>query len=124
MTRVNVGIDPKLLSGKHLIAEHREIKRIPNMVLSGKAKIVGIPDTFRLGIGHVKFFYNKLKYLRKRYLSIYRECKRRGFDVTNYIDAWRSVPPRLNGDYQPTTQDRALIVERLILRDSNYKDVL
>jgi hypothetical protein len=32
MTRINVGVHPSELSTKHLIAEHREIKRIPNNV--------------------------------------------------------------------------------------------
>ena len=32
MTRINVGIPPAELTGKHLIAEHREIKRIPNCI--------------------------------------------------------------------------------------------
>ena len=30
MTRINCGIPPEELSDKHLLAEHREIKRIPN----------------------------------------------------------------------------------------------
>jgi hypothetical protein len=32
MTRINVGVDPAELSTRHLIAELREIKRIPNLV--------------------------------------------------------------------------------------------
>ena len=32
MTRINVGIDPSELNMKMLMAEHREIKRIPNCV--------------------------------------------------------------------------------------------
>ena len=38
MTRINVGINPADLTGKHLIAEHREIKRIPNCI--AKANII------------------------------------------------------------------------------------
>ena len=32
MTRINAGIPAAMLTGKHLLAEHREIKRIPNEV--------------------------------------------------------------------------------------------
>ena len=88
MTRINAGVHPNELSDKHLLAEHREIKRIPNMVKSGKAKIENIPEKFTLGKGHVKFFYNKLKWLFDRYELIYDECIKRGFNVTHYHNAW------------------------------------
>ena len=73
MTRINVGIPPIELVNKHLLAEHREIKRIPNCVAKGKYNMDGIPERFKLGKGHVKFFYNKLLYLKKRYIRIIRE---------------------------------------------------
>ena len=88
MTRINAFIKPAELSDKHLIAEHREIKRIPNTIKSGKAKIEGIPDKFTLGKGHVKFFYNKLEWLHYRYQQIYAECLKRGFNITNYNEAF------------------------------------
>jgi hypothetical protein len=48
MTRINIGIPPSRLKSKMLLAEAREIKRIPNTIKSGKAKIEGIPATFRM----------------------------------------------------------------------------
>ena len=92
MTRINVGIPPAELVNQHLIAEHREIKRIPNCVAKGKYNMDGIPDKFKLVTGHVKFFYNKLLYLKNRYISLYNECIKRGFNVQNYIGAWDNVP--------------------------------
>ena len=47
MTRINVGIPPAELVNQHLIAEHREIKRIPNCVAKGKYNMEGIPDKFK-----------------------------------------------------------------------------
>jgi hypothetical protein len=88
MTRINAFIPPAELSDKHLLAEHREIKRIPNMVRSGKAKLEDIPDKFTLGKGHVKFFYNKLKWLQLRYQDLYEEAVFRGFKVTHFGDAF------------------------------------
>lgn len=88
MTRINAGIPVEELSDRHLLAEHREIKRIPNMIASGRAKLENIPEKFTLGKGHVKFFYNKLLYLKERYKQLYRESKKRGFNVTNFIGAF------------------------------------
>lgn len=113
MTRINVGYDVKKLNTKMLIAEHREIKRVPNMIKSGRAKIKNIPKKFTLGTGHVKFFYNKLFYLHKRYNLIYSECIRRGFKVQNYSNAWNGIPRCLMGDYNPTKVDKQLIVDRI-----------
>lgn len=113
MTRINCGIPPKNLHSKHLIAEHREIKRIPNVIKSGRYSLDGKPDKFTLGKGHVKFFYDKLKYLKIRYLSIYDECLSRGFNVTNYSDAWDSVPKELYNDYVPTNDDIEVVKERI-----------
>lgn len=121
MTRINIGIDPQILTNKHLIAEHREIKRIPNTVRTGKAKLEGIPDAFTLGTGHVKFFYNKLGHLLERYREIHAECLKRGYNVQDYSGAWQGIPTHLMGAYQPTQRDRELIMQRLISKDSVYQ---
>jgi hypothetical protein len=113
MTRINVGILPKELVDKHLIAEHREIKRIPNCVKKGRYSINGQPDEFKLGKGHVKFFYDKLLYLKRRYKLIYDECISRGFNVTDYISAWDDVPLEMMNDYHPSQHDRELLLERI-----------
>lgn len=110
MTRINVGIPPKDLSRQHLIAEHREIKRIPNMVREGKLK-GKIPAKFCLGTGHVQFFANKLGYLHVRYMRIYQECLDRGYNVQNYSGAWDGLP---DGEYwEPTESDIQLIKQRI-----------
>lgn len=113
MTRINVGVPPKELSRQHLLAEHREIKRIPNAIKEGKAIVRDIPANFTLGKGHVKFFYNKLGYLRKRYMQIYDECLLRGYNVECYINAWDGIPDKLMGDYDPTEEDIRIIRERI-----------
>lgn len=120
MTRINLGINPRELSNPHLIAEHREIKRIPNMIKSGKAKVENIPSQFTLGTGHVKFFYNKIKHLRIRYQEIYNECCRRGFSVTPYHKSFDNIPEVLNKDYKPTENDRKIIIERLLQKDKEF----
>ena len=113
MTRINVGIDPREVPSKLLIAEHREIKRIPNVVASGRYSMDGQPKQFTLGKGHVKFFYDKLLYLRKRYIALNEECYARGFNVQDYRSAWNGIPVRMMGDYVSTEADRSLIVDRI-----------
>lgn len=117
MTRINV-VPPQELCDKHLLAEHRELTRIPNNIVNGKAIIRDIPSAYTLGTGHVKFFYNKLAYLYNRYLTLTEECKARGFNVTN---RWPMDPQhpisctQLYNDYQPT--DEALAINRERIQD-------
>lgn len=113
MTRINVGIPPKQLTREHLIAEHREIKRVPNVISKGKYNLKDQPKEFTLGTGHVKFFYDKLGYLKQRYEEIYSECRERGYNVTYYGDAWDNVPKHLMGEYTPTKRDIEIITQRI-----------
>ena len=121
MTRINAGIKPAELTDKHLLAEAREIKRVPNCIKAGRYSMVGQPDTFRLGTGHVKFFYDKLHYLKKRYDKIYRECVKRGFNVTYFGGAWDGVPEHLMNDYIETLNDRLIVQERINERLNSKK---
>lgn len=113
MTRINAGIPSRQLSRQHLIAEHREIVRIPNTIKSGKAIVRDIPADFRLGKGHVKFFYDKLKYLHERYEQLYKECVKRGYKMTYFGDAFKDLPGHLYGSYKPGKKAIALIKERI-----------
>lgn len=83
MTRINV-IPVKELCDQHLLAEHREMTRIPNNLLKGKLKYdyEDRPTDYVLGAGHIKFFTNKLQWLNDRYDQVHNECLRRGFNVT------------------------------------------
>lgn len=121
MTRINIGIPPQELHYKHLLAEHREIKRIPNVISRGRYRLENIPESFTLGRGHVKFFYNKLLYLKKRYESLYQECKRRGYKVGDWSGAWDDVPMCLMNDYLPTERDREIVRERIRERLDSMK---
>jgi deoxyribonuclease (pyrimidine dimer) len=85
MTRINFGILAKDLTDQHLLAEFRELPRIPRKVkrciLEDKPINVNDGD-FCLGSGHVRWFYDKLGYLRYRYNDLAAECKKRFFNVT------------------------------------------
>jgi len=115
ITRINVGVSPVELNRQHLLAEHREITRIPNAIRSGRFSDKGIPTEFTLGKGHVKFFYYRLSYLKRRYYELYQECKRRGYNVTAKHGAFlrEGIQPNHWQDYTPTDRDRQIIQQRI-----------
>lgn len=115
MTRINL-VPPSELCDQHLLAEHRELTRIPNAVAKGKFNLQGQPTDYKLGEGHVRFFFNKLAFLKRRYDELHLECKARGFNV-QYI--WPENLPQnveLWADYQATSEALALNRERIALR--------
>ena len=94
MTRINI-IPVQELFDQHLIAEYREITMVPaalNRTINSKAglKVSKINKTFTLNKGHVYFFYNKGKYLHKRYEQIIKEMKAssKNIDYYNKIGSW------------------------------------
>jgi deoxyribonuclease (pyrimidine dimer) len=116
MTRINAGIPPADLHDKHLLAEHREIKRIPNQISRGKYRLENIPEQFKLGAGHVKFFYDKCGYLLNRYIDLREECRKRGFNVQDWAEAWSGVPKSLMNDWLPDDCDREIVWSRILER--------
>ena len=110
MTRVNV-VPVQELCDQHLLAEHREIKRIPNLMLSGKLKDLGdIPEEYVLGKGHMKFFLDKMYFLYVRYSDIRDECLKRRFKV-QWL--WPNYYPPISQDYKPTEQALKLNRQRI-----------
>ena len=117
MTRINCGISVQKLTRQHLIAEHREIIRIPNCVKKGRFNLKNQPKQFTLGQGHVKFFYTRLKYLHDRYLKIYAECVNRGYNVQDFSSSFENIPAEFYNDYTPTKEDVEIVSKRIIERD-------
>jgi deoxyribonuclease (pyrimidine dimer) len=117
MTRINV-VPVEELCDQHLLAEHRELTRIPNAVAKGKFSLEGQPKDYKLGEGHVRFFFDKLEFLRKRYSVLHNECLMRGFNVTNRWPSAITAPgvSYLFKDYAPTPEALALNRERITIR--------
>ena len=82
----------------------------------------GKPNKFKLGTGHVKFFYDKLLYLKCRYNTLYNECIKRGFNVQYYGNAWDNIPNELMNDYTPKQEDRNIILKRIHKRLNQNKN--
>ncbi|MBN9419633.1 MAG: pyrimidine dimer DNA glycosylase/endonuclease V [Reyranella sp.] len=123
MTRINC-VPPSELASQHLIAEYRELPRIFALVRAAIAR-GELPDDprnpveYRLGAGHVRFFYCRLGYLARRQAALVAEMKARGYRPT-FTDTDRLLdgfPETWCRDWQPTAEalaaNRARISERL-----------
>lgn len=116
MTRVNFGVPVRCLTDEHLLAEHREIKRIPGVYLTAlrSGSIDKVPKKFCLGRGHVLFFVDKPGYTWRRYRQIHRECLRRGFDVQSYASNWDCYSEEMFAKtIRANIDDKAMLVTRI-----------
>lgn len=127
MTRVNC-VDVSFLTDAHLIAEWREIVRIPNCLSSGKYKYVpsAAPKEYTLGTGHCRFFYNKLLYIQTRHHSLCQEMDARKIrrNIEIIVDL-TNIDNRLCNEWEPSVKDKLLnsyrLLERYDLRKKDYK---
>ena len=117
MTRINC-VPPEELSRQHLLAEYRELPRV--FALASKAyhnapKIVA-PSAYTLGAGHVKFFYQRLEYCRRRFHALRNEMLRRGYEPK-----YQDIPPVTVGlawwqDWEPDAAALELNRQRILER--------
>ena len=122
MTRINL-VPITELSDQHLIAEYREIFMVgPALQRSLKSPYWNktketLPKEFTLNKGHIKFFYNKGKYLYNRYLILIKEMKNRGMNPDPSRKFKREQwPDELFNDWMPSAKDLEIIRERIQLR--------
>ena len=131
MTRINL-VPPSELSDQHLVAEYREIFMVgSSLQRSLKSKnwektLANIPKKYTLNKGHVTFFYNKGKYLYKRYKLLIKEMKNRGMNPDPKrkfkTEQW---PDELFNDWEPEPDDynviRARIKEKIEMKPDWYR---
>lgn len=125
MTRINL-LPVTQLTDQHLVAEYREILRMPKYLsrsLNTKrgVRIDDLPPVFTLNTGHVKFFYNKGRFVRDRFWELRGEMHRRGFTPTIVIDM-TTWPKHLMGDYTPSAADVAISRQRIDSKLRNPRD--
>ncbi len=119
MTRINL-IEASKLTDQHLIAEYREIFMVGGSLKRTLVSKSGyqkskVPKQYTLNTGHVYFFYNKGKYLDKRYQELIEEMKKRGFnpDKTRIFPKDVFVKNDLYNDWTPNPEDYKLIRQRI-----------
>ena len=118
MTRINL-VHPSKLADQHLLAEHRELTRIPNAVFLRKTDFMAdLPTSYRMGAGHVRFFYNKLAFLQERYHQLTAECYARGFQVFPKFpykeDFYHAAQELLWNNWKPTQGEIRISQNRLL----------
>lgn len=124
MTRINANINPCKLIDQHLLAEYREIVRIPTLV-NKKIYHDNIPDQFKLGTGHVKYFYNKIAFLHKRFLELKKELNKRKIQSNIDDTCFKNVNILYYNDINDNLLIEAnnMIIERISERIENMKKI-
>lgn len=116
MARVNIGVNPFFLADQHLIAESVEITMITGGLRKNKYLIKSkIPETFKLGPGHINFFKDKILYLNRRLTEVNSEMICRGFYPGTKLDL-TEFPSSLLNDWEPSIDDTFIIRERIYER--------
>jgi deoxyribonuclease (pyrimidine dimer) len=118
--RINV-INPKYLTDQHLIAEYREMKMITYYYLKSRDKKGGIDksrisERYTLNTGHAYMWYNKFGYIKKRFVSICKEMRKRGFKCDYDKLNFTGIPQSAFGDFIPTKEDIQVNLDRVISR--------
>jgi deoxyribonuclease (pyrimidine dimer) len=123
MTRINC-IPPSELTGKHLVAEYRELPRVFKLMKAAQDRGESVDDSrnpvkYVLGLGHVRFFYDKGLYLLNRQQSLIDEMLKRDYRPS-YTNPTELLPNNLDPmrmqDWVPTDEAMALNRERIALR--------
>jgi len=134
--RINI-IDPSWLTDQHLIAEYREIKMMPKVLIRSIYSKKGIikdklPKEYTLNTGHGKFFYYRMQYIVDRFESIKKEMKERDFQCNHTklfegynhpsgirINSLDEIPREFFGNYVPNEKAIDILLERILLRISD-----
>lgn len=124
MTRINC-IPPEFLLDQHLLAEYVETAMALASLRRSKATGKPLPkrDHYTLNAGHVIFFYDKGKFLKRRYESLKVELLSRNFslDESRHME-WDAYSPELMYDWEPTERDQLINVERILVRVNKKPD--
>lgn len=111
MVRVNL-IKPLYLTDQHLVAEYNEILMLVAYIKSYPS-LDDIPNEYCLGKGHMKFFKDKVKYLKLRHEALKVEMKHRGFVARKRI-LLKDFNHKNVKDWKSKKKDFRIIKKRLI----------
>jgi deoxyribonuclease (pyrimidine dimer) len=122
MTRINV-VPVIELCNKHLFAEWREMPRLVSNLdttLNRKSSNFSwdeISPEYLLGKGHVKFFFDKFKWLHNRHIEITTELIKRGYELKKTDSSiFKTVDGKFYGDYNVTLEALEINRNRINIR--------
>ena len=115
MVRINL-ISPRRLSDQHLVAEYDEILMLVAYIKKYPL-LDDIPKNYCLGKGHMKFFKDKILYLKKRHDILKKEMRLRNFK-TNKTILLSSFSKSNKNDWIPQTKDFNIILFRILILPS------
>lgn len=124
MTRINC-VPVEELCDEHLRAEYRELVRVPKLAARLSSLPQDLPEQYTVrtedkpegGKGHVRFFFNKMIWLRKRHAQLEAEMVRRGFKTNMSWPQELVLPQDSLNDWNPDgramSMNRKRIQERM-----------
>lgn len=114
MTRINV-IPVEQLTDQHLMAEYRELPMVLSAARRSDPRNYQASNRYTLNQGHVKFFFNKRKYLMDRWLDLIAELYNRGFkiDPASRTVHWRAADKFKQVDWQPDDRAKQINLQRI-----------
>ncbi len=129
MTRINV-VPVTELMDQHLQVEHHEFPRIPKGMHKSidkrgeKGTLEIIPETYRLGTGHMTFFYDKGMFLMDRWHQIIGELNRRKLDYEKdlLLGSYAGLSIEFMKPYEPTPEALEINRKRLAAKISLHPD--
>lgn len=114
MTRINV-VAVSELTDQHLMAEYRELPMVLAAARRSKPTNYTPTTTYTLNKGHVKFFYNKKKWLYNRWVELIEELKARGYNIdpsARSVD-WSHLDKFPQTDWQPDQTAYQINMQRI-----------
>ena len=122
--RCNCGVNPEILADQWVIAESVELLMIGGMLRKNNYQPKSpIPPNFRLGTGHMLFWVNKMKYLKRRHEEVNKEMRRRGFNPTTKEINLEEFPTEYCNDWEPSQRDTDILRERLVWKLNNKPNI-
>lgn len=125
MTRINV-VPIEELNDAHLALEHYELVRVYRLVrlAIGRGETPDDwrnPSTYRMGAGHVRFFYPRLGFVQRREIQLHVEMLYRGLSLIREEQELHDIPAEWFGGYEPTEEAIAINRQRLQQRIDEFE---
>ncbi|AIK68285.1 endonuclease V N-glycosylase UV repair enzyme [Rhizobium phage vB_RleM_P10VF] len=126
MTRINL-IPPKQLHPKHLQGEYFELPRVFTAVQKAilknrKPEEFAHLTGYRMGTGHVQFFYPRLHFLEQRFKLLVHELFQRNVNINRFHLSDFHIPIEWFGSWSPTEAEIEINRQRINARLLTMRD--